>query len=710
MNSKVPPAWAPEKDKQYPLRTWTQDIRLWALGTDVDVLRQGPVAAGRILGTAKDLIRELDPNVLSQGGIFADENQNPVQFTGLECLIRALSRRYGPLAQELEIFCIGEILMFRRQPQEDVDSCVSRFELVRTKALNGAGFDMSWIGFSFLLLTILGIRKEGWPLLLAPTVGALPSTQAQYTDFCSYVRRQGHLTDRNVDPVKNMQFYTHESEEQQQQQTYWSSWPNPATFQQSLSTSFISTDSEVVDEADDGLSSCNSGESYPDLSDLHTMPVNLAGEQLYLAYRHAKKRWRSFTGGTKRLHFRRKGSKGKSKGFNGGFGGKNTGTGFHNNHYGGRGSGKSSKGKGRMFFLDDYGTLHPVPEDTEPMYFEQTFDDEQVVYLSGGKTGGKNSGKFKRKNPKSKDGKTLLCSLCNSDEHLIKQCSRNTSGLTHTQHQQQHQKSHLAIPSPASASSSSNPSEMSQWSSAPWYFTAPVLEPVLQESSCTIQIDGELTELSQPSIVLESDTTARKYYMPNQPLKPTLLSEACSNKSALEKQFAFAWFMPYFHAQVRGEGFEGLLIDIGAIGNLAGSEFIKRISQRSLQFGQNSLFQKLSRPLSVEGVGNSSDETQEECIAPICLPDGRTGSFTTPVIPNSQLPALLGLNTLSKERCLIDCFNNQIVFVGPGGYRLQASPGSRTYQLKTAKSGHLLLPCDCWEGARFKDHEKQLAF
>ena len=713
MSSKVPPSWCPEKDRQYPLRAWTADIRLWALGTDVDALRQGPVAAGRIIGTARDLIRELDPNVLSAGGVFADDQGNPMQFSGLECLIRALTRRYGPLAQELEIFVIGEILLFKRNPGEDVDSCVSRFELVRTKAFNGAGFDMSWVGFSFLLLTILGIRKEGWPLLLAPTQGSLPNTQQQYQDFCGYVRRHGHLSDRNVDPVKNMQFFSHESEQQQQQQTYWSSWPHPATFQQS-EPSYNSIETEFEDEADDGLSSCNSGESVPDLSDLHTMPVNIAGEQLYLAYRHAKRRWRRFAGGVKRLHYRRfnrKGTKG-SKGFRR----QHTGKG-HKNHFGGKGPGKPSKGKGRMFFLDDYGTLQPVDEDSlnsfEPMYFEQNVDDEQVVYLAGGK-----GGKFKRKNPKGKDGKTLQCSLCGSEDHLIKQCSQNTSGLTHTQHKQQHQKSFPSLPSAAPAysappsSSSSTPSEMSQWS-APWYFTVPVpenVEPVLQEPACTIQIGDQLTELSQPSNALESDPATRRYYMPNQTPRPSTLSEACSNKSALEKQFAFAWFMPYFHAQVRGEGFEGLLIDVGAIGNLAGSEFIKRICSRALQFGQNSSFQKLSRPLSVEGVGNSSDETEQECTAPICLTDGRTGSFTTPVIQNSSLPALLGLKTLSKERALIDCFNNQIVFIGPGGYRLQASPGSRTYQLKTAKSGHLLLPCDCWENARFKDHEKQLAF
>ena len=176
-SAKIPPSWAPERDKQYPLRTWMQDTRLWSVGTDVDANKQGPVVALRIGGSTKELIRELDVNVLANGGVFPDANNQPVQLTGLECLIRAMQRRYGPLEQELEIFAISEILHFSRHQGEDTDSVVNRFNLCKGRALNGAGFDMSWVGFSFLLLTILGIHKSHWPVLLSPTQGALPRTQ-----------------------------------------------------------------------------------------------------------------------------------------------------------------------------------------------------------------------------------------------------------------------------------------------------------------------------------------------------------------------------------------------------------------------------------------------------------------------------------------------------------------------------------------------------
>ena len=60
-NSKIPPSWSPERDKSYPLRTYLQDLRLWQYATDCDPLRQGPAAAQRVGGTAKELVRELDP-------------------------------------------------------------------------------------------------------------------------------------------------------------------------------------------------------------------------------------------------------------------------------------------------------------------------------------------------------------------------------------------------------------------------------------------------------------------------------------------------------------------------------------------------------------------------------------------------------------------------------------------------------------------------
>ena len=49
-----------------------------------------------------------------------------------------------------------------------------------------------------------------------------------------------------------------------------------------------------------------------------------------------------------------------------------------------------------------------------------------------------------------------------------------------------------------------------------------------------------------------------------------------------------------------------------------------------------------------------------------------------------------------EQRTLIDVYNNRMYTVGPGGYEIKLSPGSRVYDLSTSPSGHMILPADCW--------------
>ena len=667
------------------------------------------------------MIRELDVKVLANGGVFPDANGQPVQLTGLECLIRAMQRRYGPLEQELEIFAISEILHFSRHQGEDTDSVVNRLNLCRGRALNGAGFDMSWVGFSFLLLTILGIHKSHWPVLLSPTQGALPRTQQEYDDFTAYVRRQGHLTDRNVDSVKNLQFFSADIATQgifmaNGQTNVWEQ-PTPMFEAQSgwsdSNPVYASHEEFEEDSADDGLSSCNSGTSIVNIDDMQGYTEQSAGEQLYLEYRHAKNRWRYFTGGRKRLHFRRFRKFGHSKG---------RGKGNRKGGFQRKGSkGFGSKGKGKLFYVDNMtGTFHPLPESDQSYALVQSEptnpytagwddshspDDEQVVYLTGkGKQGGSS---FKRKNPRGKDGKQLLCSLCNSDSHLIRHCSQNKTGMNQTQFQQKGGKGTSFLASSSSASSSGNPSSVS-WN-MPVYF-GQEQQSELPDSSCCIICEGEVISLeaSLPTTpIVEID---RHYYVPTDgqlEKKPQLSAAGTSSHN-----FMFPWFesMSLFHAQVRCKGFESLLIDVGAWGNLVGALWVKRVRTRAALFGHGCQFQKLQKTLSFEGVGQNANSTNEEATVPVCLPDGSACSYTAPMLEDSELPALLGLKSLSEKRCIIDTFNRRLIFVGEGGYKLQLSPGSKTYPLHSAATGHLMLQCDNWEQALIDSKSKQIAF
>ena len=71
-----------------------------------------------------------------------------------------------------------------------------------------------------------------------------------------------------------------------------------------------------------------------------------------------------------------------------------------------------------------------------------------------------------------------------------------------------------------------------------------------------------------------------------------------------------------------------------------------------------------------------------------------TGTLDIPTIDGSNLPGLLGLNSLTKRRAVIDCVTRKMYFMGPGDHNLEeAMPsGTQVFQLETAPSGHLVLP------------------
>ena len=710
VSAKIPPSWSPERDRVYPLRTWILDLRLWARGTDVEGQRMGPVAAMRVGGSAREFIRELDTNVLANGMMLADANGNQQMTTGLECLIRALQRRYGPLQQELEIHVLTEILGFRRLPAEDTDSCIGRFEIARDRALQGANFDMSWVGFAFLLLTALHVPKTSWPILLSPTQGNLPQDQAQYNAFVQYLRRSGHMTDRQVDPVKNMNYFAQEGSDSQQTYVGFDSQATHHWAQPSWNTSMYYDDSYDNMSIDSEPSSANSDGSEPDLSDLYTLPYNTAGEQLYLAYRHTKRRWRKFTGNFgKSRRFRKGGKKGRRKGFKGkgsfkGFPGK-----FQGKQQGFQGS---FKGKGPRYFTDS--TDGNEWADSDWTYFEAEpygIEDWAGEYGQTDAMAYVGKGKFKRGNPKGKDGKTLTCSLCGAEDHFIAKCPQNKQGLTHTQQTSKSFPSYHSVSSSQSVSSGSVSANQGPGWGSMFFFGSEQVEQdyaVMEFADGTVvNLESDLPPVLEEPEELSSMQGPRHYYLPHDELprpKP-MLSRANDDDSVhgkLARQFAFVWFMPpAFHTQVRlKDGRESLLVDIGAVENLAGRSWVDRTAEHAQKAGQGCSWQKLKKLLSVEGVGQQANHATEAVTMPICLEDGMLGTFHTAVVEGSELPALFGLNSLARQRAIIDTYHRQLVFVGQGGYKIQLSPGSRSYKLHQAPTGHLLLPCNCWEAGK----------
>eukprot|EP00959_Pyramimonas_sp_CCMP1952_P384806 8064776-Pyramimonas_sp.AAC.1 len=84
--------------------------------------------------------------------------------------------------------------------------------------------------------------------------------------------------------------------------------------------------------------------------------------------------------------------------------------------------------------------------------------------------------------------------------------------------------------------------------------------------------------------------------------------------------------------------------------------------------------------LNVEGVGNGRQQCTEFGRFSIALPaqeheaEGTPAVYTAPAVPNSNIPALLGLRSLRQLRTILDIVNNEIHFLGPGDATLQLPP------------------------------------
>ena len=103
------------------------------------------------------------------------------------------------------------------------------------------------------------------------------------------------------------------------------------------------------------------------------------------------------------------------------------------------------------------------------------------------------------------------------------------------------------------------------------------------------------------------------------------------------------------------------------------------------------------------GVGYGSQGCTHDCQLPVMLrQDNGTytpGIFEAPIVPNSDLPGLLGLRSMQRARVVLDLTSNKMHPCGPGTVELSLPSGTETYQLEAASSGHLVLPCSNFQQA-----------
>ena len=107
--------------------------------------------------------------------------------------------------------------------------------------------------------------------------------------------------------------------------------------------------------------------------------------------------------------------------------------------------------------------------------------------------------------------------------------------------------------------------------------------------------------------------------------------------------------------------------------------------------------------LNIRGVGSGSQRCEYNSRLPIVLrtSDGQyaSGTFEAPTLQNSNVPGLLGLNTMRHQRAILDCGNLMLHFIGEGEATVNLPENATSHPLVVAPSGHLVLPCGDFEQA-----------
>ena len=157
-----------------------------------------------------------------------------------------------------------------------------------------------------------------------------------------------------------------------------------------------------------------------------------------------------------------------------------------------------------------------------------------------------------------------------------------------------------------------------------------------------------------------------------------------------------------YHSQVcLKDGRLGLVADIGSRGNLCGEEWVKEALKTAQRNAHKAKVKPREKPMSVAGVGKEAQDCKNDVAVGGAIPfteetDAMKVLYKAPIIPNSDCPALLGLESLRDLRALIDCRTNDIHFLGQDDRPLQLPEGTRTVRSELSSTGHLMIPFDSY--------------
>ena len=157
-----------------------------------------------------------------------------------------------------------------------------------------------------------------------------------------------------------------------------------------------------------------------------------------------------------------------------------------------------------------------------------------------------------------------------------------------------------------------------------------------------------------------------------------------------------------------------IIPDTGACGDIVGAKIACEIVKAAQPNGANVTQEKLDKPYTGAGVGNGTQTCKFKLNVDLAIPrtDGTAEmhNWQPPIVAGTgeDLPGLLGLDSLEKNRAIIDTGKHIMIYPGPGEVQYILPLGSVTMPLtKNPNGGHLCLPvCEYAKAAQTQHQNK----
>ena len=153
-----------------------------------------------------------------------------------------------------------------------------------------------------------------------------------------------------------------------------------------------------------------------------------------------------------------------------------------------------------------------------------------------------------------------------------------------------------------------------------------------------------------------------------------------------------------------------LLIGTGSPTNLMSDSFRAELTEACQKYGvTDPKFRRREKALRVGGIGSGTQTA--ECDAKFSIGINQRiqdtaypkfAEFAGPVLPNSDVPGIIGQSSLKANRVILDCFNLRMYTIGPGQCSIELPQGSEIYDLEESREGHLMLPCDMFPNSNMR--------